>query len=483
MKIKEIQLILFFAIVIIFVPTLIKASYGCSDYGMAYEDFSGYCKCMSGYVWGKNIMGDPYCISADQACKDEYGYNATSDYLTNKCKCRYGYVFADDMFGNLKCTDADSVCRDKIGYNSRYNSLEDKCECNSGYELSYKSFDSGLECKSCFMKYGLHSSYNYLLDKCECDDDYTLVDNKCVEKHNSAYFLLKEINIDNKEAIVRSNYSGSCYYIKYGVGCYDATIRRYINHDIVINMGTDLYVDAWDWLVLQDDDEECNITKVNNVSCSFSLDDNSDSNPVYIPNIVINNLKTCGSNSYLNTENKCQCNNGYQWVDYTDINNLNCELISSNNNSGQSGAVLGINTVSDFVNQEKKLLGNVDSKLANRLKGKILLQVENNGEAWYVHPVSLKRYYMANGNEAYKIMRELGVGITNQDLEKVQNDKNFAKKHSGKIFLQVEANGEAYYIDFDGNAHYLKDGNEAYDIMRDLGLGITNNDLRKIDIN
>lgn len=120
------------------------------------------------------------------------------------------------------------------------------------------------------------------------------------------------------------------------------------------------------------------------------------------------------------------------------------------------------------------------SELANRLKGKILLQVESHGEAWYVNPKDNKRYYMANGNEAYNVMRNLGVGITNNNLAKIKTDKNLAKKSSGKIFLQIEARGEAYYIDFNGVAHYLKDGAAAYTIMRELGLGIKNNDLSKI---
>jgi len=97
-----------------------------------------------------------------------------------------------------------------------------------------------------------------------------------------------------------------------------------------------------------------------------------------------------------------------------------------------------------------------------------------------INPKDNKIYYMADGNEAYRIMRYLGVGITDKDLSKVKSDKNFAKKNSGKIFLQVEAHGEAYYIDFNGSAHYLKDGSAAYAVMRDLGLGITNNDLSKI---
>lgn len=118
--------------------------------------------------------------------------------------------------------------------------------------------------------------------------------------------------------------------------------------------------------------------------------------------------------------------------------------------------------------------------LAVKLKGKILLQVESNGEAWYVHPTELKRYYMANGAEAYNIMRSLGIGITNANLTKLQNSTVQAKKHSGKIFLQVEANGEAFYVNSDGKLYYLKDGNAAYNVMRNLGLGITNNDLEKV---
>ncbi|MDO8486360.1 MAG: S1C family serine protease [Candidatus Staskawiczbacteria bacterium] len=121
-----------------------------------------------------------------------------------------------------------------------------------------------------------------------------------------------------------------------------------------------------------------------------------------------------------------------------------------------------------------------DPKLEKRLSGRILLQVESHGEAWYVNPKDNKRYYMANGAEAYTIMRNLGVGITNKDLEKIRSNKDIAKKQWGKIFLQTESRGEAYYIDINGVAHYLKDGNVAYQIMRELGLGITNSELNKI---
>lgn len=138
--------------------------------------------------------------------------------------------------------------------------------------------------------------------------------------------------------------------------------------------------------------------------------------------------------------------------------------------------------VNGVINREQSLVVKKDTQLTNRLKGKILLQVESKGEAWYVSPSDGKKIYMANGNEAYNLMRNKGVGISNKDLGKINTDKTFAKKNSGKIFLQVEARGEAYYIDFNGVAHYLKDGTAAYEVMRSLGLGISNKDIRKVEV-
>lgn len=58
---------------------------------------------------------------------------------------------------------------------------------------------------------------------------------------------------------------------------------------------------------------------------------------------------------------------------------------------------------------------------ANRLRGRILLQVEQHGEAWYVHPDTCRRIYMEDGDAAYTIMRYLSLGITDSDLEGIQS--------------------------------------------------------------
>ena len=61
-----------------------------------------------------------------------------------------------------------------------------------------------------------------------------------------------------------------------------------------------------------------------------------------------------------------------------------------------------------------------NTKLIDRLKGRIALQVESHGEAWYINPNDGKRYYLGDGNTAYNVMRFLSLGIKNDDLRKIQ---------------------------------------------------------------
>ena len=120
--------------------------------------------------------------------------------------------------------------------------------------------------------------------------------------------------------------------------------------------------------------------------------------------------------------------------------------------------------------------------LAQRLKGYILLEVQANGEAWYVNPTDGLRYYMKDGPTAYQMMREFGLGITDSDLATLQaGNAALVSRLKGDIVLQVQQHGEAYYIaPKDGSVHYLQNGDAAYQVMRQLSLGITDSDLLQI---
>lgn len=117
--------------------------------------------------------------------------------------------------------------------------------------------------------------------------------------------------------------------------------------------------------------------------------------------------------------------------------------------------------------------------LADRLKGRILLQVEARGEAWYVNPASLKRYYLGRSEDAFRLMRELGLGISEHDFKRFK-DRSPAGL-LGRIVLRVHDRGQAYYVNpLDRKFHYLGRPQDAFNLMRELGLGISNSDLRLI---
>ncbi|MFH1744600.1 MAG: PA14 domain-containing protein [bacterium] len=119
--------------------------------------------------------------------------------------------------------------------------------------------------------------------------------------------------------------------------------------------------------------------------------------------------------------------------------------------------------------------------LSARLKGTILLQVESHGEAWYVNPENEERYYLGRPADAFNIMRELGLGISNKDFDSF--DLTAPARLAGKILLRVEQNGEAYYVyPKTLKMYYLGRPLDAFNIMRELGLGITNENLAEINI-
>lgn len=174
-------------------------------------------------------------------------------------------------------------------------------------------------------------------------------------------------------------------------------------------------------------------------------------------------------------------------------------------------------------------------EILSNTNGRILIQVEQNGEAWYVNPENGSRYFMGRPEDAFNLMRSLGVGISNEDIfkipvagllsrdhdsdkdglsdmvedsfgsnvnspdsdndgfndtEEVLNgysptgpgslgfDPDFSALQGGKILLQVEAHGEAWYVSpLENKRYFLGRPADAFAVMRLLGLGISDRDL------
>lgn len=184
------------------------------------------------------------------------------------------------------------------------------------------------------------------------------------------------------------------------------------------------------------------------------------------------------------------------------------------------------------------LLSPIPTNAASSHAGKIYLQVEQNGEAWYVNPVDGNRYYLGRPADAFNLMRTLGLGISEKNINEIpigllttsdidtdqdglsndlesaigtsiwsgdsDNDefadkteiekwfnplgkgilkKNnaLANKLSGRIILQSEKHGEAWYVNpKDKKRYFLGRPQNAFEIMYNLGIGITNSGLAKI---
>ncbi len=223
------------------------------------------------------------------------------------------------------------------------------------------------------------------------------------------------------------------------------------------------------------------------------------------------------------------------------LKNINEKLMDRINKLKEKIKKLNIkisNLEKKVIEKEKKLTQKINEKLIERLKGRILLQVEENGEAWYIDPETSQRFYLKDGNSAYNLLRIFGLGIKTEDLEKIpvaldkyegedtdkdglpdgleealgtdpknkdsdsdgvtdreelergynplgagqmSTDDNLAERLEGKILLQVDRRGEAWYV-YNGKRYYLKDGKFAYELMRKLSLGIRNNDIRQIPV-
>lgn len=207
------------------------------------------------------------------ACSSYWSFAMeTYDWM---CKCMSWYGWSTDYSGNKICKSMTTVCSESLWYNATYSYSDDSCVCRSGYELSLDN--KWYTCQSCHAKYGLNSSFNYLSNQCECNTWYTPLDGKCVEKQNNVYALLLELKTDSREAKISldidddNKFDDDFYYVKYSYWCYSTDIKRYLWKLLVVNLGTDFYLDVRDKLVLPEEWYDCDVSSKKKVTNEFSI--------------------------------------------------------------------------------------------------------------------------------------------------------------------------------------------------------------------
>lgn len=163
--------------------------------------------------------------------------------------------------------------------------------------------------------------------------------------------------------------------------------------------------------------------------------------------------------------------------------NLDIKLATSSL-SVLSADGLGVDTLKEaddgtYIFGNSAVIANAES-LRKKLSGRILLQVEKDGRSWYVYPKDKKRYYLGRPEDAFNLMRKLALGVDHEYILKYKN-KTFPSAMLGKILLDVKDSGKAYFIHpIDKKAYFLGRPADAFAVMRKLGMGILNKDIRKI---
>lgn len=192
------------------------------------------------------------------------------------------------------------------------------------------------------------------------------------------------------------------------------------------------------------------------------------------------------------------CFAGYQYRGVTSRTPANCTMTVAQQDAAKKLCGAGVpnvdingnglinyqdaNNTANFIALEKNLVKKINKALAKRLSGRILLQVENHGEAWYVNTTDLLKYYMGRPNDAFAMMRKFGLGVSEKDYNSFVKN-GVPARLSGRILLRVQANGEAYYISpTNGKMSYMGRPADAFSLMRKFGLGITNANLRQIGV-
>lgn len=137
--------------------------------------------------------------------------------------------------------------------------------------------------------------------------------------------------------------------------------------------------------------------------------------------------------------------------------------------------------IAAFVAWEKARSGARSQELTRRLSGRILLQVEQRGEAWYVDPKDGQRYFLDSPLRSLETMGKMAVGVSESAWRTFSNvaPENLA----GRFLIRTESDGRLYYVNpQDRSFRYIATPLDAWRLMGNVGLGIMDVNLRKITV-
>ncbi|TSC76219.1 MAG: D-alanyl-D-alanine endopeptidase (penicillin-binding protein 7) [Parcubacteria group bacterium Gr01-1014_31] len=128
--------------------------------------------------------------------------------------------------------------------------------------------------------------------------------------------------------------------------------------------------------------------------------------------------------------------------------------------------------------------------LTQRAAGRVLLQTDQRGQAWYVNPGDGKRYFLQNPGGCWELAPQLALGIRTADLNKLPaagkrgGDRGLARRLSGRFLLATEQRGRLYFVSpLDSRATPLNDPESCWTAVLRAHLGVKTADLAQVPMN
>jgi hypothetical protein len=140
--------------------------------------------------------------------------------------------------------------------------------------------------------------------------------------------------------------------------------------------------------------------------------------------------------------------------------------------------------VVEITEREKRLTMDIDNELVEKFKGKILLQVEERGELWYLNPDDKKRYYLGKSNDAFRLAQKFSMEIDSEELVQYNYfDKEFPENLLGRFLIDKGSKFDMYYVDPDTKEAYLFNLPEnILEVLKKQAVGMINEKIRQIEV-
>jgi len=104
------------------------------------------------------------------------------------------------------------------------------------------------------------------------------------------------------------------------------------------------------------------------------------------------------------------------------------------------------------------------------LAGRILLKVEDHGQAYYIDPVSLRLSYLGRPDDAFQTIRQYGLGITNTDLAKIPIAESSAKQITASTITPISSS----LINDENKRYAFKYNNVEHEIIQAVSVSLYN---------